>query len=77
MIKAGLEVPKTGAKLDDADAFVLEAHRAANGNIFLLLFLPNNKSSHFATGMYVGKGQWLFGHYFQIINEAVADFLER
>lgn len=72
-----IEVPKTGSKLPDSDAYVLEAHRGENGNINVLLFLPGQQFTPFATGVLVTRNMWNWGHYFDVINDAVTDFLER
>lgn len=76
MVTSSLEVPKEGTLLATHNAFVLEGHRAKNGNIHVLLFLPNNMQ-HFATGIYIGPAGWISGHYFDNVNEALSDFLER
>jgi hypothetical protein len=69
-------VPKTGSKLDDSDAYVLEAHRDDAGNITVLLLTPGTVQP-FATGLYVGNGQWNWGHYFDNVNDALYDYMER
>lgn len=73
-----LAVPKEGTLLRKNNAFVLEAHRSEkNGNIYMLLFLPNN-TQHFATAILTEpNGGWMHGHYFDNINEALSDFMER
>lgn len=74
-----LEVPEVGTSITPAGgdaAYVLEAHQQENGNIYVLLLLPNNKITHFATGLFAGNG-WMLGRYFDTVNEALSDFLER
>jgi hypothetical protein len=69
-------VPRTGAYLPAQDAYILEAHKSENGNIVVLLFLPNAGHDHFATGVFTGNG-WMWGAYFKVVNDAVYDYLER
>jgi len=79
LVREVIEVPKTGDLISEnvnGKAYVLEAHRKGNGNVFVLLFLPNAGRHKFATGLYVGSG-WVSGHYFENVNEALYDWLER
>ena len=72
-----LEVPKTGTKLGlNENVYVLEAHRAENGNIYVLLLIPHSFQP-FCVGLYVGQGSWHNGHYFDNVNEALYDYMER
>lgn len=71
-----LEVPKAGSSLQEIPAYVLEAHKNQDGNIIVLLLLPFTVQP-FASGILVAPSEWVWGRYFDNVNEALSDYLER
>jgi hypothetical protein len=71
-------VPKTGTQLGSSFAYVLEAHQLENGNITALLLTPN-AAQPFVSAIVTDtmKGEWMWGHYFDNVNEALSDYMER
>jgi len=58
-------------------AFILEVGTQKNGNVLALMFLPHNKAHHFAVGVLVNKESWMWGHYFEDVNAALYEWMER
>ena len=59
--------------------WILDTHRSQrNGDLIGLMMVPYI-AQPFVTCIItdINKGTWVSGHYFDVINEAVADFLER